>query len=104
MADRSGPPAGPLARGHVQIPVQWTGGQGWLRPATRDRLNRLAQEEHLSAADMIDRLVEHAEQERLLKTMNDDFQRLRGNESAWAEFKAETAAWDATSADVGADA
>ena len=75
-----------------------------VRPATRDRLNRLAQEEHLSAADMLDRLVAQEEQERLLKAMNEDFQRLRGSESAWGEFKAETAAWDVTSADVGADA
>lgn len=75
-----------------------------VRPHTRDRLNRLAQEDHLSAADMLDRLVEHEEQERLLRAMNDDFRRLRGNESAWEEFKAETAAWDATSADLGADA
>jgi hypothetical protein len=75
-----------------------------VRPHTRDRLNQLAQEDHLSAADMLDRLVEQEEQERLLKAMNDDFQRLRGNESAWEEFKAETAAWDATSAELGADA
>lgn len=75
-----------------------------VRPATRDRINRLAQEEHLSAADLLDRLVEQAEQERLLKAMNDDFQRLRGNEPGWAEFKAETAAWDTTTADVGGDA
>jgi predicted transcriptional regulator len=71
-----------------------------VRPDTRDRLNRLAQADKLSAPDMLDRLVEREERERLLMAMNDDFESLRGNESAWEEFKAETAAWDATSAGV----
>lgn len=70
----------------------------------RDRLNRLAQEEHVSAPELLDRLVEQEEQARLLKAMNDDFERLRGDEDAWAQFEAETAMWDATSADVGTDA
>lgn len=75
-----------------------------VRPDTRDRLTRLAREGQLSVADLLDRLVEREEQERLLKAMNDDFRRLRGDASAWEEFKAETAAWDATSADEGAGA
>lgn len=75
-----------------------------VRPDTRDRLNRLAQEDRISAPDLLDRLVEREEQERLLKAMNDDFRRLRGDEAEWEDFKAETAAWDATSADVDADA
>ena len=74
-----------------------------VRPHTRDRINRLAQEDQISAPDLLERLVAREERERLLKAMNADFQRLRGDESAWAEFKAETAVWDATSADVGAD-
>ncbi len=72
-----------------------------VRPHTRDRLNRLAQEDHVSAPELLDRLVEREHQERLLKAMNGDFERLRGDASAWAEFKAETAVWDATSADAG---
>ena len=74
-----------------------------VRPDTRDRLNRLAQEHRLSAPEMLDRLVEREERERLLQAMNDDFDHLRRDRSAWAEFKAETAAWDATSAEVGAN-
>jgi len=31
--------------------------------------------------------------------MNEDFTRLRAKPEAWAAFKAETAAWDTTSAD-----
>lgn len=72
-----------------------------VRTHTRDRLNRLAREERISAPDLLDRLVEREERERLLNAMNADFQRLRDDESAWQAFKAETAAWDATSADVG---
>lgn len=53
---------------------------------------------------MLDRLVEQKEQARLLKAMNDDFTRLRSDEDAWAQFKAETALWDATSGDGGAGA
>jgi hypothetical protein len=71
-----------------------------VRPATRDRLNRLAQQDHVSAAELLDRLVEREEQERLLQAMNDDFGRLRDDADAWSAFKAETAAWDATSASV----
>lgn len=75
-----------------------------VRPHTRDRLNRLAREDRVSAPDLLDRLVEQEEQGRLLKAMNDDFERLRGDQDAWAQYKAETAVWDATSADAGADA
>ncbi len=71
-----------------------------VRPHTRDRLNRLAQEDQLTAPELLDRLVEREERERLLSAMNADFGRLRGDDAAWAEFEAETAAWDATSADA----
>jgi len=71
-----------------------------VKSDTRDRINRLAQEEHLAAGDLLDRLVEKEEQERLLRAMNDDFGRLREDPDAWASFQAETAAWDTTSSDV----
>jgi hypothetical protein len=71
-----------------------------VRPHTRDRLKRLAQEDRISTPELLDRLVEREEQERLLRDMNDDFARLRDDRSAWAHFKAETALWDATSSDV----
>lgn len=53
----------------------------------------------MPAGDLIDRLVEKEEQDRLLRAMGEDFQRLRQNPEAWAEFQAETAAWDTTSSD-----
>jgi hypothetical protein len=73
-----------------------------VRLDTRDRLNRLAQADRVSAPELLDRLVEKEEQDRLLSAMNSDFEQLRRDETAWAEFKAETAAWDSTSADGGA--
>jgi hypothetical protein len=73
-----------------------------VTPDTRDRLNRLAREDQVSAPELIDRLVQREEQARLLAAMNADFARLRGDDSAWVDFKAETAMWDAASADPGA--
>lgn len=70
-----------------------------VKPGTRDRINRLAEEDHLPAGDFVDLLVEKEEQERLLRAMNEDFSELRQDPDAWAAFQAETAAWDTTSAD-----
>lgn len=73
-----------------------------VRPDTRDRIKRLAQEDQIATPELVERLVEKEEQDRLLRAMNDDFDKLRRDESGWAAFKAETAAWDSTSADIGA--
>jgi hypothetical protein len=73
-----------------------------VRPDTRDRINRLAAEDHIAAPELIERLVEKEERERLLRAMNDDFGRLRNDRKRWATFEAETAAWDTTSGDIAA--
>jgi predicted kinase len=72
-----------------------------VRPDTRDRINRLAAEDHVPAPELIARLVEKEEHERLLRAMNDDFGRLREDATRWAAFEGETAAWDTTSTDRG---
>lgn len=72
-----------------------------VRPDTRDRLNRLAAEDHVAAPELIARLVAKEEQVRLLRAMNDDFGALRDDATRSAAFEAETAAWDTTSDDVG---
>jgi hypothetical protein len=72
-----------------------------VRPSTRDRINRLAAEDHVAAPELIERLVAKEEHERLLRAMNDDFGTLRDDATRWAEFQAETAAWDTTSGDIG---
>jgi hypothetical protein len=73
-----------------------------VKSQTRDRINRLAEEDHLPAGDFIDLLVAKEEHERALRAMNEDFSQLRQDPQAWGAFQAETAAWDATSADAGA--
>ena len=70
-----------------------------VRPDTRDRLNRLAREDGVSAPELLERLVEQEEAARALRSMNSDFERLRADTGAWREFEAETAAWDAASAE-----
>ncbi len=52
----------------------------------------------MSVPELLDRLIAREEQERLLASMNSDFLALRTDAAAWSDFKAETAAWDATSA------
>lgn len=73
-----------------------------VKSGTRDRINRLAEEDHLPVGDFVDLLVEKEEQERLLRAMNEDFSQLRQDPEAWDAFQAETAAWDSTSADSAA--
>jgi predicted transcriptional regulator len=75
-----------------------------VRPDTRDRLNRLAREDDVSAPELIDQLVEKEEEDRRLAAMNADFERLRDDEHAWADFKTETAEWDTTSSDAAGSA
>ncbi len=72
-----------------------------VRTDTRDRINRLAAEDRVAAPELIERLVEKEENERLLRGMNDDFHRLRGDPGRWTAFEAETADWDTTSEDTG---
>lgn len=71
-----------------------------VRPATRDRLNKIAEQKSIATVDLLDMLAEREEEALLLAAMNEDFESLRGDEAAWADFKAETAVWDATAAEV----
>jgi hypothetical protein len=54
----------------------------------------------VAAAELIERLVAKEEQERLLRAMNDDFDRLREDPTRRAAFAAETAGWETTSSDI----
>jgi len=58
----------------------------------------------VAAPELIERLVEKEEHERLLRAMNDDFLALRDDAVRWAAFEDETASWDTTSDDVGSSA
>lgn len=67
-----------------------------VRSSTRDRLNRLAHQDDVSVAELLERLVDQEERARLLRAMNEDFAALRADRRAWRAFTAETALWDAT--------
>ena len=69
-----------------------------VRTDTRDRINRLAKEDRVAVPELVERLVAREEHERALRAMNDDFGRLRRDDARWAEFQAETVAWDAAAA------
>lgn len=67
-----------------------------VRPRTRARLRDLAEGEGRSVPDLLDELVERAEDRRMLAQHNAAMNRLRENPDAWAAWKAEVDAWDAT--------
>ena len=68
-----------------------------VRKQTHARIARLAAAAHVSTPELIERLVEREESEQLLRDMNADFARLHRDERVWADFRAETSAWDAAS-------
>jgi predicted DNA-binding protein len=70
-----------------------------VTPETRDRLNRISAERGISAGEVVDELVSTAEDRALIEAMERHYKELRDNPEAWAEFKAEGAAWDATAGD-----
>jgi len=67
-----------------------------VRPQTRARLRELAEGEGRSVPDLLDELVERAEDRRMLDQHNAAMNRLRENPDAWAAWKTEIDAWDAT--------
>lgn len=69
-------------------------------PETRDKLNRLAREDHLSAPAFVDRLIAREEDERLIASTNEAFAALRRDSEGWAAYQAEMAFWDAAAAPV----
>jgi hypothetical protein len=71
-----------------------------VTPETRDRLNRIGAERGLSAGELIDELVAHAEERALLDAMESHYEELRSDPEAWAAHRAEVSAWDATSGDA----
>ncbi len=70
-----------------------------VTPETRDRLNRISAERGVSAGEVVDELVSAAEDRTLIEAMERHYEELRADPEAWAEFKAEVAAWDATAGD-----
>src|SRR5205085_8258889 len=70
-----------------------------VRPATRERLARLGARRGMSTADLLDALAKRAEEDDLVRSLNEDFARLREDPEAWEEYLLETEVWDRTSSD-----
>ena len=53
----------------------------------------------MSTADLLDELAKRAEEDDLVRSLNEDFARLRADPAAWEEYLLETEVWDRTSSD-----
>lgn len=66
---------------------------------TRDRLNRISTERGITAGELVDELVRQAEDHELLEATATHYDELSADPEAWAAYRAEIAAWDATAGD-----
>ncbi len=67
-----------------------------VRPGTRVAIARLSERRGVSTADLLEELVTQAEEDELLGAMNDDFHRLRSDETAWQRLQEERSTWERT--------
>ena len=66
---------------------------------TRDRLKRLADEEHLTMDAALSRALDQIEDARFWQGVRADYARLQADPSAWADYAGELAEWDAATSD-----
>jgi hypothetical protein len=66
---------------------------------TRDRLKRLADEEHLTMDAALSRALDQVEDARFWQGVRADYARLQADPSAWADYVGELAEWDAATSD-----
>ena len=66
---------------------------------TRDRLKRLADEEHLTMDAALSRALDQVEDARFWQGVRADYARLQADPSAWADYAGELVEWDATTND-----
>ena len=67
--------------------------------STHARLRRLADEQARSIGEVIDALLDDDEKRRLFAGLAEDFERLRADPVAWADYEAEVIVWEATLGD-----
>jgi hypothetical protein len=70
-----------------------------VTPETRDRLNRISAGRGISAGELVAELASRAEDAALLEAAVGHYEELRADADAWASYRAEVAAWDATAGD-----
>jgi hypothetical protein len=66
---------------------------------TRDRLKRLADEEHLTMDAALSRALDQVEDSRFWQGVRADYARLQADPSEWADYAGELAEWDAATSD-----
>jgi hypothetical protein len=67
--------------------------------STRDRLKRLADEEHLTMDAALSRALDQVEDARFWQGVRADYARLQADPSEWADYVGELAEWDAATSD-----
>ena len=67
--------------------------------STRDRLKRLADEEHLTMDAALSRALDQVEDARFWQGVRADYARLQADPSEWADYAGELAEWDASTGD-----
>ena len=66
---------------------------------TRDRLKKLADDDHLTLDAELARALDKAEEARLWEGVKADYARLQADPYEWADYTGELAEWDGTSGD-----
>jgi len=66
---------------------------------TRDRLKRLADEDHLTMEGELARTLDHAEETRFWAGVQADYARLQADPQEWADYVGELAEWDHAAGD-----
>jgi hypothetical protein len=67
--------------------------------ATRDRLKRLADQDHLTMDAELARTLDKAEEARFWAGVRTDYERLRADPQQWSDYAGELAEWDHTAGD-----
>jgi hypothetical protein len=67
--------------------------------STRDRLKRLADEEHLTMDAALSRALDQVEDARFWQGVRSDYARLQADPSEWADYAGELAEWDTSAGD-----
>jgi hypothetical protein len=66
---------------------------------TRDRLKRLADEDHLTLDAELARTLDKAEEARFWTGVQADYARLQADPQQWSDYVSELAEWDHTTGD-----
>lgn len=70
---------------------------------TRDRLKKLADDDHLTLDAELAQALDKAEEARFWEGVQTDYARLQADPGAWADYTGELADWDGATGDGLAD-